>query len=129
MHARSWGTQRPRWPSSLPGGASSGRLGWAVVATEEIEVDGAAAAFSTWRVEKDDSLHIGDIEIDKSFYFQTGRVVLDACMTDERGARLLASLLENAFLLRINFLLADGTHLTTLFVSVVASYLCFIAKQ
>ena len=78
------------------------------VAKEEFEVDGAAAVCSTWRVEENDPLDIGDIEIDESFYFHAGRVVLDAHMTDERAARLLACLLEGAFLLRIKFLRADG---------------------
>ena len=39
---------------------------WVVIlndAKDECEVDGASAVFSPWRVEEDDPLDIGDIEI------------------------------------------------------------------
>ena len=59
---------------------------------DELEADGAAAVFSTWRVEEE-----GDVN-------GAARLDLDARMTDERAARLLAILPEDAFLLPIKFL-------------------------
>ena len=55
---------------------------------DEFGADGAAAVFSTWRVEEEGA----------------GRLDLDARMTDGRAVRLLAILPEDAFLLRIKFL-------------------------
>ncbi|MEW8689151.1 MAG: hypothetical protein AB2556_25295 [Candidatus Thiodiazotropha sp.] len=52
-------------------------------AKEEFEVDGAAAV-SSWRVEEEDPLDIGDIEVADGINARAGRLVLDACMTDER---------------------------------------------
>ena len=65
------------------------------------EVDGAAAVFSTWRVEEES-------EVADGMYVRADRLALDACMTDERAARLLASLPEGVFLLRIKFLRDAG---------------------
>ena len=59
---------------------------------DELEADGAAAVFSTWRVEEE-----GDVN-------GAARLDLDARMTDGRAARLLAILPEDAFLLPIKFL-------------------------
>ena len=60
------------------------------MATEEFEVDGAAAVFSTWRVEEDGE--VADVR------------ALGARMSDERAARLLAILPGGEFLIRIKFL-------------------------
>ena len=49
-------------------------------AKDEFEVDGAATVFSTWRVEREDPLDIGDDE------------GIHSRMTDARAARLLAAL-------------------------------------
>ena len=73
-------------------------------AKEEFEVDGAIAVFSSWRVEAEDPLDIGDIEIVDGMQARTGRLALDACMTDRRAARLLNIIQEGEFLLRIKFL-------------------------
>ena len=59
---------------------------------DEFEDDGAAAIFSTWKIEED-----SDVD-------GAGRLDLDARMIDRRAARLLAILPEDAFLLRIKFL-------------------------
>ena len=45
------------------------------------EVDGATVVFSTWRVEAEDPLDIGDIEIADGMYARAGRLALDARMT------------------------------------------------
>ncbi|MEW8547860.1 MAG: hypothetical protein AB2693_30505 [Candidatus Thiodiazotropha sp.] len=68
------------------------------------EVDGAAAVFSSWRVEKEDPLNIGDIDFADGIHTRAGRPALDARMTDERAAGLLAALPEGEFLLRLKFL-------------------------
>ena len=73
-------------------------------AKDEFEVDGAAAVFSTWRVEEEDPLDIGEVEIADGIHARAGRLALDARMTDARAARLLAALPEEEFLLRIKFL-------------------------
>ena len=75
-------------------------------AKDEFEVDGAAAAFSTWRVEVEDPLDIGDVEIADGMRAGAGRLALDAWLTDDRVARLLAALPEDSgvFILRIKFL-------------------------
>ncbi|MEW8687545.1 MAG: hypothetical protein AB2556_17155, partial [Candidatus Thiodiazotropha sp.] len=65
-------------------------------AKEEFEVDGAAVV-SSWRVEEEDPLDIG-------IRARAGRLALDARMTDERAARLLDSLPEGGFLLKLKFL-------------------------
>lgn len=72
-------------------------------AKEEFEVDGATAVFSTWRVEREDALDIGNIEIVDGMYARAGRLALDAHMTDASVAQLLA-LLEDEFIIRIKFL-------------------------
>ncbi|MEW8688924.1 MAG: hypothetical protein AB2556_24155 [Candidatus Thiodiazotropha sp.] len=61
-------------------------------AKDEFEVDGAAAVSSSWRVEEKDPLYIGDIKIADGMNAGAWLLALDACMTDERTARLLASL-------------------------------------
>ena len=68
------------------------------------EVDGAAAVFSTWRVEGEDLLDIGDVEIADGMCARAGRLALDARMVDMRAAWLLDSLLEGEFLLKLKFL-------------------------
>ncbi|MEW8688762.1 MAG: hypothetical protein AB2556_23340 [Candidatus Thiodiazotropha sp.] len=65
-------------------------------AKDEFEVDGAAAIFSTWRVEEEDPFDIGDVEIADGIHARAGRLALDARMTDERAA----SLPDNAFILK-----------------------------
>ncbi|MEW8688994.1 MAG: hypothetical protein AB2556_24510, partial [Candidatus Thiodiazotropha sp.] len=68
------------------------------------EVDGAAAVFSSWRVEEEDPLDIGDIEVADSSHARAGRLALDARITDERAARLIDNLPEGGFLLKLKFL-------------------------
>ena len=87
----------------LVGLSADDSVGLLTVATEEFEVDGAAAVFSTWRVEEDDPLRIGDIEIDESFYFQIGQVVLDARMTDERAQGCLRASFRARFFFGLSF--------------------------
>jgi hypothetical protein len=72
-------------------------------AKDEFEVDGAAAVFSTRRVETEDPLNIGDVEIADGMHARAGRMVLDASMKDGRAARLLATLPEDKFILKIKF--------------------------
>jgi len=74
-------------------------------AKNEFDVDGATAVFSTWRVEVKDPLNIGDIEIVDGMHARAGRLALDACMTDERAAQILAALSKREFLLKIKFLM------------------------
>ena len=82
--------------------------GWVNIlndAKDEFEVDGATVVFSTWRVEAEDPLDIGDIEIGDGMYARAGQLALDACMTDQRAAQILAGLPEDdEHLLRIKFL-------------------------
>ncbi|MEW8615753.1 MAG: hypothetical protein AB2610_21560, partial [Candidatus Thiodiazotropha sp.] len=73
-------------------------------AKDEFEVDGASAVFSTWRVEEDDPLDIGDIEIADGMHARAGRLALNARMTDVRATQLLAALPEGNFILRLKFL-------------------------
>ena len=70
-------------------------------AKEEFEVDGATAVFSSWRVEADD---IGDIETVDGMHARAGRLALDARMTDQRAAQLLAALPRGEFILKLKFL-------------------------
>ncbi|MEW8689086.1 MAG: hypothetical protein AB2556_24970, partial [Candidatus Thiodiazotropha sp.] len=70
----------------------------------EFEVDGAAAIFSSWRVEEEDPLDVGDIEVADGILARAGRLALDARITDERAARLLDNLPEGRFLLKLTFL-------------------------
>ena len=73
-------------------------------AKDEFEVDGASAVFSTWRVEEDDPLDIGNIEIVDGMHARAGRLALNARMTDVRATQLLAALPEGNFILRLKFL-------------------------
>ena len=67
-------------------------------------VDGASAVFSTRRVEEDDPLDIGDIEIADGMHARADRLALNARMTDVRATQLLAALPEGDFILRLKFL-------------------------
>ena len=73
-------------------------------AKDEFEVDGASAVFSTWRMEKDDPLDIGDIKTADGMHARAGRLALNARMTDVRATKLLAALPEGSFILRLKFL-------------------------
>ena len=74
-------------------------------AKDKFEVDGAAAVFSTWRVELEDSLDIGDVKIVRGIHARAGRLALDAQMADVRATQLLAALPGGTeLLLRIKFL-------------------------
>ena len=73
-------------------------------AKNEFEFDGATAVFSTWRVEAEDSLDIGDIHIADGIEVRAGRMALDARMTDARAAHLLQKLPDGEFILKIKFL-------------------------
>ena len=66
-------------------------------AKDKFEVDGASAVFSTWRVEEDDLLDIGDIEVANGMHARAGRLALNARMTDVRATQLLAALPEGNF--------------------------------
>ena len=57
-------------------------------AKDEFEVDGASAVLSTWRVEEDDPLDIGEIEIADGMHARAGRLALNARMTDVRSTPL-----------------------------------------
>ena len=66
-------------------------------AKDEFEVDGAAAVFSTWRVEGENPLD--------GMHARAVRLALDARMADVRATQLLAALPgDTEFLLRIKFL-------------------------
>ena len=73
-------------------------------AKDEFEVDGASAVFSTWRMEREDPLDIGDIEIAEGIHARAGRLALNARMTGVRATQLLAALPEGNFILRLKFL-------------------------
>ncbi|MEW8689124.1 MAG: hypothetical protein AB2556_25160 [Candidatus Thiodiazotropha sp.] len=73
-------------------------------AKDEFEVDGATGVFFSWRVEEEDPLDIGDIEVADGIHVRAGGLALDPRMTDERAARLLDSLLEGGFILNLKFL-------------------------
>ena len=73
-------------------------------AKDEVEVDCASAIFSTWRVEREDPLDIGDIEIADGIHAGAGGLALNARMTDVRAKQLLAALTEGHFILRLKFL-------------------------
>ena len=70
----------------------------------EFEVEGTSAVFSTWRVEVDGPLDIGDVDFADSMHARAGRLALNARMTDVRAAQLLAALPEGNFVLRHKFL-------------------------
>ena len=73
-------------------------------AKDEFEVYGPSAVFSTWRVEEDDPLDIGDIQIADGMHARAGRLALNARMTNVRATQLLAALPEGNFILRLKFL-------------------------
>ena len=73
-------------------------------AKDEFEVDGASAVFSTWRMEENDPLDIGNIEIADGMQARAGRLALNARMTDVRATQLLADLPEGNYSLRLKFL-------------------------
>ena len=73
-------------------------------AKDECEVDGASAVFSTWRVERENPLDFGDIEIADGIHARAGRLALNALMTDVRATQLLVALPEGNFILRLKFL-------------------------
>ena len=74
-------------------------------AKDEFEVDGATTVFSTWRVEREDPLDVGDLDITEGIYARAGRLALDARMADIRATQLLAALPGGTkLLLRIKFL-------------------------
>ena len=73
-------------------------------AKDEFEVDGASAVFSIWRMEEDDILDIGDIEIADGMHARADRLALNARMTVVRASLLLAALPEGNFILRLKFL-------------------------
>ena len=77
---------------------------WVEILNDEFEVDGAPAVFSTWRVEEDDPLDIGDIEIADGMHARAGKLTLNARMTDVRATQLLAALPEGNFIPRLKFL-------------------------
>jgi len=73
-------------------------------AKDEFEVDGATAVFSTWRVEAEDPLDIGDIEITDGMHARAGRLALNARRTDARAAQFLTAFPEGEFVLKLKFL-------------------------
>ena len=73
-------------------------------AKEEFEVDGAIAVFSSWRVEEEDPLDIGEVDIADGLNARAGRMAIDARVGDDRAARLLNSIPDNTFVLKIKFL-------------------------
>jgi len=68
------------------------------------EVDSVTSVFSTWRVEAEDPLDIGDIKIVDGMHARAGRLALDACMADHRATQIFAAHPEGKFLLKIKFL-------------------------
>ena len=55
----------------------------------------------SWRVEGEDPLDTGDVQIANGMHARAGRLALDAQVIDKRAARLLDSLLEDEFLLKL----------------------------
>ena len=104
---------RPQWPFTdlddhvphpvrLPADVS-----WVEIlndAKDEFEVDGAAAVFSTWRVEGEDPLDIGDVEFADGMHARAGRLALDARMANVRATQLLAALPGGEFIPKLKFL-------------------------
>ena len=82
-----WAHSRPQWPFTdldvpvpnpvrLPAYEP-----WVEIlnnAKDEFEIDGAAALFSTWRVEWEDPLDIGDVKIADGMHARVDRLALDA---------------------------------------------------
>ena len=86
-------------PSPLRGGDTK----WVEIlndARDEFQVDGATAAFSTWKVVGEDPL---DIEIADSRLVRAGRLVLSARIADDRAIQRLAVLPEGEFILTLKF--------------------------
>ena len=78
---------------------------WVEILNDAKDVDGAAAVFSTWRVEREDPLDIGDVEMVEGIHARAGRLALDARMADVRAIQLLAALPGGTeLLLRSKFL-------------------------
>ena len=73
-------------------------------AKDEFDIDGVSAVFSTWRMEEDDPLDIGNIDIADGMHARAKRLALNALMTDVRVTQLLAALPEGNFILRLKFL-------------------------
>ena len=73
-------------------------------AKDEFEVDGASAVFSTWRVEREDPLDIGEIKIADGTHARADRLALSARMADVRATQLLAVPPEGNFILRFKLL-------------------------
>ena len=73
-------------------------------AKTQFEVDGAATVFSTFRVEAEDPLQIGDVDVAPGIEVRGGRMALDARMTDGRAAQILATIPDTDFILRVKFL-------------------------
>ena len=60
---------------------------------------------STWRVEGEDPLDIGDSEIAEGMHAKAGRLALDARVADVRATEILAALPEKLeFILKLKFL-------------------------
>ena len=103
---------RPQWPFTdlddrVPHPVRLPVESWVEIlngAKDEFEVDGAAAVFSTWRVEGEDPLDIGGVEIADGMHARAGRLALDARMTDVRATQLLAALPGGDFILKLKFL-------------------------
>ena len=72
-------------------------------AKDNLEVDGASAVFSTWRVEEDDPLDIDDNTIANGMHARAGRLALNARLTDVKATQLLATLPEGNFILGLKF--------------------------
>ncbi|GFS16362.1 hypothetical protein ElyMa_001471000 [Elysia marginata] len=101
-------------------------------AKDEFEVDGAAVVFSSWRVaivkegpltaddadEADDFLRMYDHITDEATAYVLDLFrdyhELDACITDERAARLLNGLPDGEYLIKIKFLRVQGKDEWTL---------------
>ena len=86
-------------------------------ANNEFQADCPTAVFSTWRVDAEDPLDIGDIEIADGLHARPGRLVLNARIADDRATQLFAALPEGEFILRLTFLRdRDDDFLTFLIV-------------
>ena len=74
-------------------------------ANDEFEVDDFAEVFFTWRVEVEDPLDIGDVDITDCILARAGRLAQDALMSDEKANQILAALPEGKLsILWIRFL-------------------------
>ena len=87
---------------SPPGSRLTSRGSRYLRTPDEFEVDGAA---STWRIERENPLDVGNLDITEGIYARAGRLALDTRMADVRATQLLAALPgDTEFLLRIKFL-------------------------